>query len=349
MSQRYGSRLLERLPEVSGVLGVDWSGGLEKAVSVLGRGGRISAVGPPGIVFNERAFDTWGGGTLMVRVSEGCDRRCRFCTIPAIKGGFVSRTPDDIKGEIETLSVGREIEVVLLAQDMTSYGKDLPGKTGLPSLIRDVSELDCVRWVRPLYLQPEGVTEELIVEMTGNRGSEVLRRMGRRGSESQYRDLISSIRRRSPEASLRTTVMVGYPGETEKEFLEMVEFIEDIRFDWLGAFIFSPEEGTPAAELNCAVPRDVAVSRYNTLLSVQDSVEESGLARNLGRDLEMVVDSRDEIEGYDLLGRSYREAPLVDGVIHIRLRKGGRDNVNVGSFVDAKIVGREGLDLVAEV
>jgi len=362
MGQRYGAELLEQLPEVSGVLGVEWSGSLEKAITLLSGGERLSAVGEPGMASLTRTVDSWGGATMLVRVADGCDRGCRFCAIPSIKGCLLSRPPEDICGEIERLSGGRDKEVLLLAQDLTSYGTDLPGSTDLTSLIRTVSEMECVRWLRLLYLQPEGVTEELICEMTGNpivcdyfdipfqhASSAVLRGMGRPGDASRYRELVSSIRRRSPLASIRTTVMVGYPGETEEDFRQLVRFVEDVRFDWLGAFMFSPEEGTPAAGLPGAVGRDVAVSRYNTLLSIQDSIEESGSARNVGRELEVVVESTDELEGYDLTGRSYREAPVVDGVIHLRYSGSDSGKKKDGDFLVAKIVGREGLDLVGEI
>ena len=362
MGQRYGATLLEQLPEVSGVLGVDWSGSLEKVVTALVGGERLSAVGKPGMASLTRTVDSWGGATMLVRVADGCDRGCRFCAIPSIKGGLVSRPPEDICREIERLSGGREREVLLLAQDLTSYGTDLPGDTDLTSLIRSVSELEWVRWLRLLYLQPEGVTEELICEMTGNptvcdyfdipfqhASSVILRGMGRPGNASRYRELVSSIRRRSPRASIRSTVMVGYPGETEEDFRQLVRFVEDVRFDWLGAFLFSPEEDTPAAELPGSVGRDVAVSRYNTLLSIQDSIEESGSERNVGRELEVVVESPDELESYDLIGRSYREAPVVDGVIHLRRSGSDSGKAQAGDFLVAKITGREGLDLVGEI
>ncbi len=363
MGQRYGAGLLEQLPEVSGVLGVDWSGSLEKVVTALVGGERLSAVVEPGMASLTRTVDSWGGATMLVRVADGCDRGCRFCAIPSIKGGLVSKSPEDICREIDRLSGGRDREVLLLAQDLTSYGTDLPGDTDLTSLIRSVSELEWVRWLRLLYLQPEGVTGGLIREMTGNptvcdyfdipfqhASSAILRGMGRPGSASSYRGLVSSIRRMSPRAAIRTTMMVGYPGETEEDFRQLVRFVEDVRFDWLGAFLFSPEEGTPAAGLPGVVRRDVAVSRYNTLLSIQDSIEESGSDRNVGRELEVVVESPDELEGYDLIGRSYREGPVVDGVIHLR-HSAGNDSgeAQAGDFLVAKIVGREGLDLVGEI
>jgi ribosomal protein S12 methylthiotransferase len=362
MGQRYGAGLLEQLPEVSGVLGVDWSGSMEKALAALAGGERLAAVGEPGMASLTRTVDSWGGATMLVRVADGCDRGCHFCAIPSIKGGLVSRPCEDICQEIERLSGGREREVLLLAQDLTSYGTDLPGDTNLTSLIRRVSEMECVRWLRLLYLQPEGVTEELIREVTGNpticdyfdipfqhASSVILRGMGRPGNASKYRELVSSIRKRCPRASIRTTVMVGYPGETEEDFRQLVGFVEDARFDWLGAFLFSPEEGTSAAGLPGAVGRDIAVSRYNTLLSIQDSIEEAGSDQNVGRELEVVVDSPDELEGYDFIGRSYREAPIVDGLIHLRHSGSDSGETKAGDFLVARIVGREGLDLVGEI
>lgn len=362
MGQRYSGELMEQLPEVSGVLGVDWVEGLEKAVTTLLDGGRHLEVGDPRMASRTRTVDSSDCATLLVRVADGCDRGCRFCSIPSIKGRYQSRPPQEICREIERLCVEKQREVVLLAQDLTSYGVDLSGECDLPQLVRRVSRLDQVRWVRLLYLQPEGVTDELIKEITGNpavcdyfdipfqhASKSVLKAMGRPGDAERYRKLVSSIRERSPEASMRTTVMVGYPGETESDFQDLLSFIEEVRFDWLGAFRFSAEEGTPAASLPREIGREAAVSRYNTILEIQDSIEESESAHLLGRELEVVVDGISHLVEYDLVGRSYREAPVVDGVIFLKDVTGCARGATSSQFVRATIVGQEGLDLVGEI
>jgi ribosomal protein S12 methylthiotransferase len=363
MGQRYGVELMREMPELDGVLGVNWKTGLREAVGELMNGGRYGAAPPPPGGYDvERKIDSSQGATLFVRVSDGCGRRCRFCSIPSIRGEYRSRPIADIQDEIKRLSGGRDREVILLAQDLTGYGSDTGAENGLVDLIRCITAIPEVRWLRLLYLQPEGVTAELVEEVASNPGvcsyfdipfqhasSTVLSRMGRPGDARSYLQLLESIRDRVPEAAIRTTVMVGYPGETEGEFTELIEFIETARFDWLGAFIFSAEEGTPAASMSGQVPNQVSLSRYNKVLGVQGTVEESITAAFPGRKLEVVVDGVAENELYDLVGRSYREAPEVDGAIYLRRSGGESRRVNPGDFTLASIVGWEGLDLVGEI
>ncbi len=363
MAQRYGKALMREMPEIDALLGTDWPQGLAAAVSkLLGGRDRIRSRGAPSVSVLRREVDSSDNATLYVRVADGCDRGCLFCTIPSIRGPFWSMPPENVCEEIRRLAGEREREVVLLAQDLTSYGRDLGPGTDLPALVRRITVMPEVRWLRLLYLQPEGVTEELMDEVTGNpvvcdyfdvpfqhASAAVLRRMGRPGDACAHLELIRSVRRRSPEAGLRTTVMVGYPGETEEEFEELVSFLEEARFDWMGAFVFSPEEGTPAGRLPAPVPAEVAVSRYNRVLEVQERIEESGLSRFEGRIMEVVVDGDSELDGYDLVGRSFREAPVVDGVVHLKCRGARSGWVAQGRFGQALITGREGLDLAGEI
>lgn len=361
MAQRYGEALMREMPELSGVLGMDWESELEAAVgTVLGGGKYAGARREPKTAGLKREVDSSENATLFVRASDGCDRGCLFCSIPSIRGPYASRGLDEISDEVSRLAAGREREVILLAQDLTAYGKDIG--TDLPEMVRGLTALPEVRWLRLLYLQPEGVTTELIEEVAGNSkvckyfdipfqhaSRRVLRAMGRPGDADEYLRLIESIRARIPDASVRSTVMVGYPGETDDDFAALVRFIEEARFDWLGGFVFSAEEGTAAAELPGTVDSEVALSRYNIVAEVQDRMEESELSDFEGRRLEVVVDGSSEIEPYDLVGRSYREAPIVDGVIYLVQRDGHAGRALRGDFVEALITGREGLDLVAEI
>lgn len=363
MGQRYGEGLLRSMAEVSGVLGVDWMDHLPEALSEVTAGKRLhrtSAV--PGPCYPARDVDSSENATIFIRIADGCNRACHFCTIPRIRGAYKSRPSDEILNEVIRLTGERDREVVLLAQDLTSYGSDIPSGTGLAGLMRRITELEHVRWVRLLYLQPEGITNELIDEVVENPkicdyfdipfqhvSQHVLRRMGRPGDGESYRRLISSIRARSPGASLRTTVMVGYPGETEEDFERLESFVGDIGFDWLGAFRYSPESGTAAAELPDQVPSDKAVMRYDRILELQDSVEASRAIRLVGSSTEVVIDGVSEEDGFDLVGRSYREAPIIDGLIYLRRKTEYGRNVTIGAFAEARITGLEGLDLVAEI
>jgi ribosomal protein S12 methylthiotransferase len=363
MGQRYGGELLESLPEVSGVLGVDWKDYLLEALSAVTEGKRFHRTSSmPEPCCTARNVDSSENATIFIRIADGCSRGCGFCTIPRIRGAYKSRAVDNILDEVNRLTGGRDREIVLLAQDLTSYGTDTPSDTDLAGLLRLITELKNVRWVRLLYLQPEGVTVELIDEMVRNprvcdyfdipfqhASRDVLRRMGRPGDGDSYRRLISSIRKRSPGASFRTTVMVGYPGETEEDFELLERFIMDIGFDWLGAFRFSPEPGTDAAKLPDQVPHDKAVTRYDRILDLQDSIEASHATKLIGKRTEVVIDGVSEEEGYDFVGRSYREAPIIDGMLYLMSKTEHGRKAKTGDFVNARITGLEGLDLVAEI
>lgn len=363
MGQRYGEELLQEMPEISGVLGVDWVDNLRNALGTILSGERFQACSrTPSPVTALRCTDSSENSTMFVRIADGCSRSCRFCYIPFIRGAFKSRPPEEILEEIERLAGGKEREVVLLAQDLTSYGKDQTGGLTLASLARKVTEMDKVKWLRLLYMQPEGVTVELMEEITGNpkicdyfdipfqhASPNVLNRMGRPGNAVGYLALIDSIRDRSPDAALRTTVMVGYPGESKRDFDLLLRFIDQVKFDWMGAFRFSAEAGTRAAGLRGNISYDTAQIRYDRVVALQGFIEEERVGSLIGRELEVLIDGVSEMEGYDFVGRSYREAPVVDGVIYLRKLTGTVNATAIGGFARARITGQEGLDLVGEI
>jgi ribosomal protein S12 methylthiotransferase len=362
MSQRYGLDLMREMPEISGLLGTDWSSDLEAALVEVLSGRRFeSAPLLPGPVSAQRSHDS-SATALHVKVSDGCDRSCRFCTIPSIRGPHRSRHPSEIIAEVKRLCSDRDREVLLLAQDLTSYGSDLDGiEVDLVSLLEMLAGVEGARWIRMLYLQPEGVTDRLIEAVAlqprlcdyfdipfQHASRDVLRRMGRPGSYEENLDLVSKIRRSLPEAALRTTVMVGYPGETDEDFESLLSFIREARLDWLGAFMFSAEDGTEAALLGDQVPYDEALSRYNTVVRLQERVEEGRSLELIGAEFEVVIDGACELGEYDYVGRSYREAPVVDGSIYLKRQQEAK-GLSPGSFVTARMVGHEGLDLVGEI
>ena len=237
-------------------------------------------------------------------------------------------------------------------------------RTACCDLIKAITALDQVRWLRLLYLQPEGVTEELIETVASNRkvcdyfdipfqhaSAKILKAMGRPGDSARYLAIVNKIRESSPRAAVRTTLMVGYPGETEDDFAHLLMFAGEARFDWLGAFVYSPEEGTRAACMRATVPAIPPSRVMIESLALQDSVEASSLGRFAGSTLEVLVEDEAGVADFDYVGRSYREAPVVDGVIYLNrndTRRGGR-SVEAGDFVMATITGQEGLDLVGEI
>ncbi|MDD5748311.1 MAG: radical SAM protein, partial [Actinomycetota bacterium] len=246
------------------------------------------------------------------------------------------------------------------AQDATSYGIDLPNNYNLAELISRISRIDHVRWIRLLYLQPEVVTEELLSEIASNRkvchyfdipfhhaSEKILRLMGRSGSGDEYIELIHRIRKAVPDAAIRTTMMIGFPGETDADFELVVDFVRDARIDWLGLFVFSPEEGTKAKDLPQQVPVEVAQSRYDTIVSIQDEIADELGFEFIGREMEVVVDEVSDTDEYQFISRSFREAPDVDGVIYLRNK--GTTEITKGCFTKATIIKKEGLDLAGEI
>lgn len=360
MAQRFGRSLADNMSEIDGLIGVDWTPVLKEAVTTLLSGGRFEGTpGPPVLRFPARTVSSSRNATLYVRIADGCNNRCTFCAIPRIKGPVTSKPMKRIREEIERLAGDSYREVVLLAQDLTSYGVDSNSGANLTEIIDGISDMENVRWIRLLYLQPESVNRELIDAVIDNpkvcnyfdipfqhASAAVLERMGRWGGENEFRRLVELIRSRSSEAAIRTTVMVGFPGETDEDFMTLYDFVASLEFDWLGAFCFSPEEGAPAAGLGGRVDRDTTLSRYDRILELQDSVESLRTPTLLGRRMEVVVDEFCEQDGYSLVGRSFREAPIVDGAIFLR---GPPEGIEPGSFVDVRIVGQEGLDLVGEI
>ena len=355
MAQRYPG-LTDAMSEVQGLLGAGWAKELRQAVTALLEGDSYSGGMRKGAPQDaRRTRDSSTGTTLFVRVADGCARACAFCTIPSIRGPYRSRPVEEVVAEVETLCAGRDREVVLLAQDLSYYGNDL-GRPMLPLLLEELSRAERARWVRMLYLQPEGVTAELLEAMSENPGvchyfdvpfqhasKGVLRRMGRPGDAGDHLALVERIRGAIPDASIRTTLMVGYPGETDADFAALERFVRDARFDWMGAFCYSPEEGTRAARLEGQVPSGLAADRYNRVLDIQQEVEESRSHSMIGRVLEVVIDAPGDPDEPGSRARSYREAPVVDGLIYLGGCEASR------GFAQCRITGTEGLDLVAEV
>ncbi len=260
-----------------------------------------------------------------LKISEGCDHRCTFCTIPSFRGGHQSKPLERILAEARHLAASGAVELNLIAQDVSQYGFDLYGKFTLPSLLHELESIEQVRWVRLLYLYPSRVTDELLDAMAScekvlpyidlplqHVSSAVLRRMKRPWDGERYLRLFEKIRARLPGAALRTTFIVGFPGETEADFAELLRFVEEARLDRAGAFVFSRERGTPSFEMPDQVPSRVKKERFDRLMRAQQRVS---LAINRGwegRKLDVLVDSADA-DGF--VGRSYRDAPEIDGLV----------------------------------
>lgn len=295
--------------------------------------------------------------TAFLKIAEGCSNRCTYCTIPAIRGPFRSYAEDRLVSEAQELAALGVVELNLVAQDVTSYGADAGDPAALARLLRRLSEISEIAWLRLLYAYP-GPFPEGVGELLAG-GSKVLpyldvpiqhvhprilRAMGRRTSAEEVEALLMGLQEKIPGLVLRTTAIVGFPGETEEEFEALLAFVHRIRFHHLGAFLYSPEEGTPAARLKPRIPARVARRRLDRLLEVQAEISAERNREFLGKTLDVLVEGVDE-EG-EVVGRTYGQAPEVDGFTQLR---GYEGEVAIGSFVRARVVEAETYDLAAEV
>ena len=355
LTQRYGEELLKLMPELDIILGVNNYGFLDQYVEkFIKTRERIMAVDylDSGINEGDRILTTGFGQTAYLRISEGCSNHCTYCIIPKIRGTYRSRPMEKILEEAKTLVKGGVQEVIVVAQDTTRYGTDLYGKKTLPELLRKLKEIEGIKWIRVLYLYPEEFTEELIEELKTNEkvvkyldlpiqhiSDGVLKRMARRTKKEDLLSLLRTLRHEIPDLVLRTSLIVGFPGETDEEFKELYDFVDEIEFDKLGVFTYSKEEGTAAALMKGQIRKDVKERRRNLIMARQQEVSRRILERKVGKTYEVLVEGMGE-DGY--YGRSFEMAPEVDGMIIIKTQK----DLMVGSFVDVNIIEALEYDLV---
>ena len=358
LTQRYGEELLTLMPELDIILGVNNYGFLDQYVEkFISTKERIMALDylDEGINEGERIITTGLGQTAYLRISEGCSNHCTYCIIPKIRGSYRSRQMDHILDEAKKLADSGVTEIIVVAQDTTRYGTDIYGKKSLPELLQKLKEIEGIKWIRVLYLYPEEFDDELISEIRDNEkvvkyldlpiqhiSDTVLKRMARRTKKEDILSLIEKLRKEIPDIVLRTSLIVGFPQETEEEFSELYDFVGDIRFDKLGVFTYSKEEGTAAALMKGQVKKADKEKRLDLIMTRQQEVSRDVNKKKIGRTYEVLVEGLGE-EGY--YGRSYEMAPEIDGLVFIDT---DRDLV-VGSYVNVKITEAAEYDLKAEL
>ena len=280
-----------------------------------------------------------------IKIGEGCSNRCTYCAIPFIRGPFVSRPEEDIIEEANLLAKKGIKELIVIAQDTTKYGLDLYNEPRLAKLLRKLCKIDGIEWIRFLYSYPEGIDDELIKVVKEESkickyfdiplqhiSNSVLKRMNRKTSKQNIEDVITKIRTNIPNVQIRTTVMVGFPGETQADFEELYEFVKKTKFDNLGAFTYSKEEGTPAARLKDQVHPMTKKARYNKIMEIQQKVSEENLNKYIGKELEVLVEGK-TIDGKYYVCRSYMDVPDIDGLIYLNNSK----ELKIGDFVKCTI------------
>ena len=354
LAQRYADALAEEMPEVDGFMGVADYARLYDMMDAADRGERPIYMQDGARFFHSGRMLTTSPWSAYVKISDGCDNRCTYCAIPLIRGGYASRPFDDIVDKCRRLAGEGVAEITLIAQDTSRYGCDFgDGHYQLAELLRAVSEIEGVHWVRVLYCYPDSTEDKLLDEIANNPkvapyldlplqhiNDDLLRAMNRRGSADWIKDRIAACKARG--LTLRTTMIVGFPGESDEQFQELLDFVRDARFDRLGAFTYSPEEGTPAARMKNQIDENVKAERLDQLMMLQQGISMELLQARIGTECEVLVEGRDEDGWY---GRSILEAPESDGCIHLS----ARGELTPGAYVRARITGADAYDLTAEV
>ncbi|BAH06389.1 hypothetical protein CKR_1338 [Clostridium kluyveri NBRC 12016] len=358
LAQRYGIELMELLPEIDIMLGVNDYDKLVENINnfISDKQNKIHNCGYSDLNINEgKRILTTKSHTAYLRIAEGCDNYCTYCIIPKIRGKYRSRSIENILQECNELSLRGVKEVILIAQDTTRYGIDLYNKKMLPELMRSISKIEGIEWIRLLYCYPEEITEDIIDEIALNDkvcnyidiplqhiSDNILKLMGRRGRKKDILRNINELRKKINDISIRTTIIVGFPGESEEDFKELKNFIENIKFDNLGVFKYSREEGTRAYKMKDQVSEELKTAREGELMMLQKHIIYSMQKYKIGNKYKVLVEGKKEGVWY---GRNYAMAPDIDGVIYIKSKK----ELKVGTMIDVKITNSVEYDLVGVV
>ena len=355
LAERYQDEILKEMPEVDAVIGIGANSDIVKVCDKALCGIKTSN-------FPNKCYLPLDGERMLstpphwayLKIAEGCDNRCAYCAIPGIRGNFRSRTIESVVDEAKSL-VNRGVkEIILVAQDTTKYGQDLYGEYSLDKLLKELVKIDGLEWIRLFYCYPQRITDSLIDVIANedkvckyidiplqHSDATVLKNMNRVGDGNDYRVLLNKMREAIPGLALRTTFMVGFPGETDEQFENLCEFVKDMKFDKMGCFTFSPEEDTPAFDMKNQIDEDVKKRRQEVLMNAQFFITEASNKSRVGNVYKVIVDS---FADGKYTGRSYMDSPEIDsGIIFTSNKK-----LNIGDFVDVKITDFDGYDLIGE-
>lgn len=357
LAERYRDEILHEMPEVDAVVGIGKNDELADIIRKIYAGEKVLTFGDKkDLCFDEHRILSTPPHLAYIKIAEGCNNCCSYCAIPQIRGGFRSRSFESIVNEAKSLAQRGVKEIVLIAQDTTRYGEDIYGEPRLAELLEELDNIEGLKWIRTLYMYPERITDKLIDVFAGGKrivaymdipiqhcDREILRKMNRPGDESKLLQLICKIRERVPGVILRTTLIAGFPGESEEQFNSLCEFVKKAGFDRLGCFAYSPEEGTPAAEFDGQLDEDVREHRAQLVYDEQARVMFNKNETRIGKTLEVVC------EGFDryaecFFGRSYMDAPEIDGKIFFT----ADEKPCAGEFVNVKITDTLDFDLLGE-
>jgi ribosomal protein S12 methylthiotransferase len=358
LTQRYGAEILGEMPEVDGILGTS---NLERIVELVGQAANRqdwASSAPPGYLYDATAPRLLMGKVpyAYVKIAEGCDMGCTFCAIPQFRGRHRSRPLRDIVAEVQALATRGVQEAILVSQDTLAYGRDLPGNGDIGDLLQALGDDTRMPWIRPMYLHPAHVNDRLLskwsrarivpyVDMPVQHADDAILKAMRRGvTARRMKEIVARFRDAIPGVTVRTTVLVGFPGETPEAFDHLLAFVEDVRFDRLGVFTYSPEAGTPSPTFADQIDPEVAAERAAVVQDRQDTISWETNAKLAGAVVDVLVDGPSEDSAFAWEGRMAGQAPEIDGVVYLR----GRDAGTPGRFARVRIAEVEGHELVAE-
>lgn len=359
LAQRYQQEILDEIPEVDEVLGTTSYPEIVDAIenALKGRAEvRMTDIDALPLVDTARQVTT-GGHFAYLKIAEGCNKHCTYCIIPKIRGNYRSVPMERLIKEAEGLAEKGVKELILVAQETTLYGKDLYGEKSLHRLLKELCRISGIRWIRILYCYPEEIDDNLIRVMKEepkichyvdlpiqHANTDILKRMGRRTSKEQLEEIIGKLRREIPDIAIRTTLITGFPGETEEQHQELVDFVDEMEFDRLGVFTYSPEEDTPAAEMEGQIPEEVKEDRQAEIMELQQEIAFEQAEDMVGKEVLVMIEGKVADENA-YVGRTYKDAPNVDGLIFVNTE----EELMSGDFARVKVTGAAEYDLIGEL
>ncbi len=358
LAQRYSDELKAEIPEIDAIVGTGSYQNIDDIIDSLKKEKHIVSLNDIDFVYNENLprYISTPNHMAYLKIGEGCDNKCTYCIIPKLRGKYRSRKMEDIIAEAKDLAAKGVKEVVVIAQDTTKYGCDLYGKEMLPQLLEELANIEGIKWIRIMYSYPESITEELVKVMKKydnicnyfdmpiqHASNKILKLMNRHTTKEDILSKVEMIRNYIPDATLRTTIIVGFPGETEEDFNEMIEFVKIAKFDRLGAFAYSREEGTPADKLPNHVEEETKLSRRDTLMLVQQEISQELNSNKVGNEYEVLIEEKIEDKVY--IGRTQGDAEEIDSIVYVK----SNNQLEVGDFVNVKINNALEYDLMGDV
>lgn len=359
LAQRYQQEIIDEIPEVDAVLGTtSYDKIVETVEEALAGNGHVelSDIDALPLVDTKRLVTT-GGHFAYLKIAEGCDKHCTYCIIPKLRGNYRSVPMERLVKEAEELAREGVKELILVAQETTIYGKDIYGEKSLHKLLRELCKVSGIQWIRILYCYPEEIDDNLIQVMKEEKkichyldlpiqhaSDAVLKRMGRRTSKAQLVEIIKKLRKEIPDITLRTTLITGFPGETQEQHEELMDFVDEMEFDRLGVFTYSPEEDTPAAEMLDQIPEEIKEERQAEIMELQQDIAFEQAENMIGREVLVMIEGKVADENA-YVGRTYKDAPNVDGFIFINTE----EELMSGDFAKVKVTGALEYDLIGEL